>query len=697
MKTSTKKILLATLMAGSLICPNTALAETVVLPNGYTVEVPDSTNPNVRHTGTTVISHAEGTDLAAGTSSSSSAEDTEETSADTAAENTAAENTSAETSAASSEENSSSAENTSSNSSAESLAEDLDVTLSDNTVEIGQDYVEVNGRRGTYGNGRWEIAGRSGTYDWSPGNIIRIKGGNSWSDAQTIGYNFITVNGVPFHLLFEPDNYYGSLIGNRFVFNGVDFSFAAEGNGPSYNGTISGNLFRINGGKFANYYSHQPNLTATNNTVEIAGNADVSNAYLYGGLVGDADNASGNILNVNGVGYTARNIYDFDTVMFNLPASTKNGDVALRLTDGSTNFSNRKINAVIAGGTNLTTGDKITLLANGHGLTTTGTSMGSRFAEGVTLTYDTEMTATGNGVELTLGSARVEEQTRALNQGAIVSTGEITNDTFRIMDALRVEDFDTSDDDSKESLNTMMLTSSLGIFANGTGGKIKTKTGNGSYIKSKSRGFTVGLARFLSDPDSRPFVIAPVFDYGKSTYDSYLADGTHGEGNAKYFLGGLLIRKMYDSGFYWEGSFRGGKSKTDFHSNDLISGVNRVSVGYSDSTPAFAGHIRVGKLQRLGKNNLMHIYGIYSHTHVNGMDTKISTGERYKFDSVDNGTFMLGYRLTTRTSRISQIYTGLAFQYQFNGSSSASYRGYTTPSAKLKGATGILELGWQIT
>lgn len=570
-------------------------------------------------------------------------------------------------------------------------------TLSDNTIKVGEGYAEINGLSGTYTDNTWTFGGRSGTYTWPSGNIFRVRGrGNS--SVGTISNNYISISvNRTFNLLFGGSTYRGDLIGNQIILNGTNLSFGLEGIGtPNFSGTIDGNLFRINGGTFSNYYSSLSDLTATNNTVEIDGGADVSNAYLFGGIVGRAGTVSGNILNVNGVGYSARNIYDFDTLNFNLPASTQNGDTALTLTDGVTDISGKNINAVIAGGTNLTTDDKINLLANGNGINASGTSMGSRFDEGVTLTYDTEMTSTGNSIELTLGAAHVEDQTRALNQGAIVSTGEISNNTLRIMDSLRVEDFDPTDEESKEATNLMMLSTSFGFFADMSGGRVKTKTGNGSYIESKSRGVNFGLARFLSDPGAAPFVIAPVFDYGKTSYDSYLSDGTHGHGDSKYFLGGLLIRKMNENGFYWEGSFRGGKSKTDFFSNDLVSGVNKVSIGYSDSTPAFAGHVRVGKLERLDKNNLMHIYGIYSHTHVNGMDTTISTGERYSFDSVDSGTFMLGYRLTTRTSKISNIYTGLAFQYQFNGSTSATYRGYSTPEAEIKGATGILELGWQI-
>ena len=283
-----------------------------------------------------------------------------------------------------------------------------------------------------------------------------------------------------------------------------------------------------------------------------------------------------------------------------------------------------------------------------------------------------------------------------MSQGALVSSGIIARGTEQIFDSMPVEDFEPSAEDAERNSNLLMLGNSFGMFMGTSGGKIRTKTGNGSYVESRDNAANLGFARLLESMEGGSFVIAPVFDYGKTKYDSYLSDGRQGHGTTKHFLGGLFVRKVNKNGFYWDCSFRGGKTKTDFTSNDFIMGSRRINVGYNDSTPAFAGHIRLGKLTRLDKNNLLHFYGIYSHSHVNGMNTTISTGEHYNFDSVDNGTFMLGYRLTTRTSSISQIYTGLAYQYQFNGSTSATYRGYTTPKAETKGSTGIIELGWLI-
>ena len=58
----------------------------------------------------------------------------------------------------------------------------------------------------------------------------------------------------------------------------------------------------------------------------------------------------------------------------------------------------------------------------------------------------------------------------------------------------------------------------------------------------------------------------------------------------------------------------------------------------------------------------------------------------------------IGYRLTTRTSKISRIYTGLAYQYEHTGGITANYlsKNLSTKSAGNSGSSGMLELGWQI-
>ena len=51
--------------------------------------------------------------------------------------------------------------------------------------------------------------------------------------------------------------------------------------------------------------------------------------------------------------------------------------------------------------------------------------------------------------------------------------------------------------------------------------------------------------------------------------------------------------------------------------------------------------------------------------------------------------------MTTRTSALSKIYTGLAFQYEGNSSSTATGDDWSSTASGSKGASGMLEIGWQ--
>ena len=72
--------------------------------------------------------------------------------------------------------------------------------------------------------------------------------------------------------------------------------------------------------------------------------------------------------------------------------------------------------------------------------------MNGRLGEGVTLSCDTVLTAAPYGLIMSLGQTRVEDQTRALNQGAIVPANEISRGTQSLIDALAVEDCEPNGD-----------------------------------------------------------------------------------------------------------------------------------------------------------------------------------------------------------------------------------------------------------
>ena len=545
--------------------------------------------------------------------------------------------------------------------------ENIDNPYAYNTIEVDEDQIDFNGY--TYENSE----GYSVTFEDKEGT------GN-------VTYNKLTINGNENGIEIEGGKYSGNFTFNEITLNGGIFKLYINDE-TAYNGTFANNTFNINGGTFYNEYKKLYHSSAENNTMNISGSPDISEAYLFGGIIGDFENASDNTLNINTSGLTARNIYGFDTINFNLPTTIQRGNTILTLTDGSTDLSNVDVNANIFGGTNLNSGDTVNLLNNVNGLTYGGSGT-VNIEEGSTLSYENStIKQDGENLVLTLGTPQVNEETKSFSQGVLNTSATLSRGTERIIDWLPPEELE--DAVAEGASISEYVSKNFGIFANMEASKLRIKTGAGSYIDAKGGGMDLGLARAVEDSHGGSFVFAPLVDYGKTRFDSYLADGTHGNGHSRYFAGGFIGRKIWNNGFYLEGSFRAGSSKTDFASDDLFS-------SYSESTPVLAGHIRTGRLWRMNRNNLLHVYGIYAHNHVNGFGADLSSGEHYDFDSVDSGKFKVGYRLTTRVSNLSKLYTGLAYQYEFNGSTSARYKGYTTTEAEVKGSSGMLELGWQM-
>ena len=153
---------------------------------------------------------------------------------------------------------------------------------------------------------------------------------------------------------------------------------------------------------------------------------------------------------------------------------------------------------------------------------------------------------------------------------------------------------------------------------------------------------------------------------------------------------------MNNNGMYYEGSFRAGNVKTSFVTDDFLSGGNRIHDGYRSSAPCFAGHVRVGWRAPVTRRDIVDVYGIYSHSHINGMDAHLTSGETYHFDATDSGMLRIGGRLVKQLKEQQRFYTGIAYQYEFSGDATGSYRGYETRKSSLSGSSGMIELGWQI-
>ena len=220
----------------------------------------------------------------------------------------------------------------------------------------------------------------------------------------------------------------------------------------------------------------------------------------------------------------------------------------------------------------------------------------------------------------------------------------------------------------------------------------------GSYVDSHGWNATLGFARALVR-GNRTLTVGPLVEYGRSRYDSYLDDGIHGSGNTRYFGAGIMAREDLTNGVYYEGSLRAGRIHSDYDGLLHAGGDSTaalLSTHYAVDSTYYAMHLGLGRVQKLSRDNSLDVYAKYFFSHEGCASSQLSTGETYDFDSVNSQRLRLGTRFSHQVNPRAAFYAGLALEYEFDAESRAAYKGMSTPSPSMKGASGMLELGWRM-
>ena len=211
---------------------------------------------------------------------------------------------------------------------------------------------------------------------------------------------------------------------------------------------------------------------------------------------------------------------------------------------------------------------------------------------------------------------------------------------------------------------------------------------SGSHVDVKGSNFNIGFAKEVKNGSGK-LLFGPMFEYGRGNYDSYLDDGTTGSGTAQNYGIGMMARQTNDNGFYYEGSVRYGKVTSDYSSSNVWAGHD---VSYDNSAKYWGAHVGVGKLQKLGGDNAIDLYGKLFYTNQGSSSVNIN-GDTLDFSSVKSKRSRIGFRYIHGTSDVRSVYAGLAWQYEFDGAAHATANGFSTPSPSVKGSSGMLELG----
>jgi len=509
----------------------------------------------------------------------------------------------------------------------------------------------------------------------------------------------------------------GNVYNNGVEVNGGVITSGISG-GSALTGSATDNSISINDGKVSGLVVAgevrypTANSTVTGNVINIGNpnnpsvTPDLSGATLYGGLMGGNPTANDNTLNIYSPNVTAKNIDGFGGVNFFVQnSSLESGTPILTLTSGSTNLELNTIGVQVPGDSNFQDGDKINLIYNANGLNSSTPTYDATITKGVTSIYGLTLENGSTGINGTVTSKVADtDNVTSGNIPAPVIVPEIVLppvvpfpvDNELVGNFASDSDgyFMNSEDSKAQIAERVQETRGYSIYLNSGGGRLKTKTGGDTYVRADSSNYDIGMARTINTKSGNVNV-APVFEYNHGNYESKLKNGTTGSGNTKYTAGGLVVRSMNNSGFYIEGSFRGGRSENEFTADNFKVNDTTQRVSYRMSAPLYAGHIRLGNFNRIDRNNVLEIYGIYAYSRQSGMDSDLSSGEHVRFGSVHSNLERIGYRLTTRTSKVSRIYTGLAFQHESNSGSTATGEDWTSYSSGIKGSSGMIEIGWQ--
>ena len=225
-------------------------------------------------------------------------------------------------------------------------------------------------------------------------------------------------------------------------------------------------------------------------------------------------------------------------------------------------------------------------------------------------------------------------------------------------------------------------------------GSVDTETG--SYAETKGYNLSLGWARELKGK-AATLTFTPFVEYGKGKYDSYLDDGTHGSGNISYLGAGIMGRMETVKGLWAEAALHGGKTRSDYNGSVYTGSTSH----YDSSNAYYAAHLGVGKEIKTNDKDKLNTYLRYFWSYQSGMQAGISsTGssmstDDYDFSAVNSNRVRLGFTYTHKDSAKSEVYAGLAWEYELSGKAGASYQGFDAPSPSLRGGSAMIEAGYR--
>uniref|UniRef100_UPI003341D10F autotransporter outer membrane beta-barrel domain-containing protein n=1 Tax=Castellaniella defragrans TaxID=75697 RepID=UPI003341D10F len=544
--------------------------------------------------------------------------------------------------------------------------------VSGNTV-----YLSGNGHaNNVYGGYSKSGDVRNNTVDIVGGSAGAVYGGAS--DSGTVADNKVEISGGSVDWVYGGITEKGSVINNQ-----VNIS------GGVVNGNIGGGVFFFHGER-----------DATGNMVTISGTPQFSaiETSLYGGYAfSKINNASdiftGNTLNFSAHPIAVNEVANFQYYKFTLDPSLANDmDTALITAStvvlGDRNGTPSEVEVIgIHSGDVLSAGDQFLLVEATEAMSGNGTGGVQKeiAQQGISLLYDVETKVDVEGKRITAEILSAYEpginpQLKSLSEGRLATLMLAT----RGADAVAYDLYHAIQTENPGGLVPFILAA---------GGH--SRYDSGSHINSDDFLLTGGLSY------RRAGLTAVIFaESGWGNYDTHNsfahAASVRGDGDTRYYGGGLFGRYDFASGPYVEASVRLGNTRTSFDTGDLVNAASGESAHYNLNSRYTSAHIGVGYPWVFDDNNLLDVSLKYLWTHIEGKDATVA-GDPLHFDSLQSQRLRLSGEWRHRHSDSLTLLAGLGYEHEFDARADGTAYGYAIEAPSLKGSTGILSLGATIT
>lgn len=530
--------------------------------------------------------------------------------------------------------------------------------------------------------------------------VSLLYGGLDEKGVSTVSGNSVTVTGGSVSRVFGGSAFSGNATGNVVDLTGVAVSGNVTG-GQSFNGSATGNTVTVTdgtvSGKIIGGYAVNGTGNATGNTLVIKGNADIRNAFLYGGLTdatgSGADVKTGNTLQIWTSGQVTQNVANFENFQFIVTPSmmrmrSAGGDALLTLLDNNkTDLSNSNVSiAVAAGAPVLDVGSGVTLFQNDAGIDMQGVKQKEiSGVQGVSLEYkiDLNLDDSGSMSAVVKDVVAVKQSTSVFSTGRMATMGFLNQGTDFVLG------------EGLDRAAGVSASRGAGFYGAISAGDFRYDTGSSSSSSASGQSVLLGVAAKLDGSKDHDVIGSAYVEAGWGSIDDHTSEAK-GDGDTHYYGFGLMAKYRQN-----EGTFKGaygqvnaklGRVNTDFKSNLYSAEGNR---GAYDRTATYYGAgISAGYLMAPGGKMSLDVSAAYQWTRLKGYDATVA-GDPYHFDDIDSHRTKLGARLNFTRDKLFTPYVGLAWEHEFSGTAKGTVYGLDLEALSMKGDSGVGEIGIQ--